>query len=247
MRSPRSFLFPVAAALCVAAIAACGSESSQPAVDSTTADLLAARQAGQVEERPSAGAGAAVMLDTLGYDVGDPEAPVRMVEFSDFGCGYCRTFHMDVWPTIEREYVATGKVYWKYVPMILGRFSNAREAAMAGECAGVQGRFTPMSDLLFGEQSSWKDGGDPDPVLESMAERAGVDMAQWRECVANDARADRIDAGTQVSRQVGVRGTPTFFIMGYAPLPGALPLDLFREVLDTAYAQAMRDQAAGTP
>lgn len=246
MRPSRNPLFPVAAALALAAVAACGSEP-EPTVDPTTADLLAASQAGGVEERAPIGGAGQVLLDTLGYDVGDPEAPVRMVEFSDFGCGYCRTFHVDVWPTIQQEYVATGKVYWKYVPMILGRFSNAREAAMAGECAGAQGHFAAMSDLLFNEQSSWKDGGDPDAVLESMAQRAGVDMGAWRECVATDARADRVDAGTQVSRQAGVRGTPTFFIMGYAPLPGALPLELFREVLDTAYAQAMRDRATGTP
>lgn len=239
------FFAPTAAAVLVAFAAAC-SPGSEPAADPTTADLLASGAAGGVEGRPD-GLQTPVLLDTLGYDVGDPEAPVRMVEFSDFGCGYCRTFHMDVWPTIEREYVATGKVYWKYVPMILGRFSNAREAAMAGECAGAQGQFKAMQNRLFADQATWKDGGDPEGALDAMAASAGLEMEPWRECVSTEARADRVEAGTQLSQQAGVRGTPTFFIMGYAPLPGALPLELFREVLDTAYAQAIRGAPTGAP
>lgn len=227
------------------AVGGCGGDDAEPAVDPTTADLLAAGEAGGVEERQRGGA-ASVLLDTLGYDLGDPDAPVQLIEFSDFGCGYCRGFHLDVWPTIQREYVATGKVYWKYVPMILGRFSNATEAAMAGECAGAQGRFHPMQSLLFAEQSSWTGTRDPLEALEQLADRAGVDLASWRECMVSGERVDRINAGTQISRQAGVRGTPTFFILGYAPLPGALPLELFREVLDTAYAQTVREAAAGT-
>lgn len=242
--SPR--LAAVATVLAVGVSAACGrEEASTP--DPTTADLLSSdiAERGQTQQRLSAPQ-RPVSLDDLGYDVGDPDAPVRLVEFSDFGCGYCRRFHQDVWPVLEREYVETGKVYWKYVPMVLGMFPHAVEAAQAGECAGEQGRFRPMQDRLFADQGSWKNADEPMPPLEAIATDVGLDVGRWRSCIDEGRRNDRVATGTQLSREAGVRGTPTFFVVGYAPIPGALPLELFREVLDTAYAQAVRgDGPAG--
>lgn len=232
----------LAAALAVGSLAACGAEEASTP-DPTTADLLSSNIADQTRAQQSLNTPQRpVTLDELGYDVGDPDAPVRLVEFSDFGCGYCRRFHQDVWPVLEREYVETGKVYWKYVPMILGMFPNAVEAAQAGECAGEQGRFREMQDRLFEDQSAWKNSDAPMVELEGMAADLGLDVARWRSCIDDGWQDDRIATGTQLSREAGVRGTPTFFVVGYAPIPGALPLELFREVLDTAHAQAVRGE-----
>jgi protein-disulfide isomerase len=184
-------------------------------------------------------------LDELGYTVGSPDAPVRIIEFSDFGCGYCRQFHQEIWPTLEQEYVATGKVLWKYVPMILGIFPNAMDAAQAGECAAEQGRFREMQDRLFEAQREWKGSDQAEDVLVSIATDLDLDVPRWSACIREGTRNDRIAAGTQLSQQAGVRGTPTFFVVGYAPIPGALPLELFREVLDTAYAAAVRGDGPG--
>lgn len=63
-------------------------------------------------------------------------------------------------------------------------------------------------------------------------------MAQLRSCISEGRRRDRIAAGSALAQEVGVRGTPTFFVMGYQPIPGVIPLDLFRQVLDTVYAEA---------
>lgn len=241
-----SRLTAVAAALAVVGVAAaCGSEEASTP-DPTTADLLSSDIAQQARTQRSLNTPQRpVSLDDLGYDAGDPDAPVRLVEFSDFGCGYCRRFHQEVWPVLEQEYVATGKVYWKYVPMILGMFPNAVEAAQAGECAGEQDRFPAMQDRLFADQSAWKSSDEPMVELEAMASDLGLDVARWQSCIDEGRRDDRIATGTQLSREAGVRGTPTFFVIGYAPIPGALPLELFREVLDTAYAQAVRGDAPG--
>lgn len=235
-------------------VVACEEAEPEREADPTTAALLSSTLAGS--DRQSAAPDAPpslvrpnrrIPLDELGYDLGDPDAPVKLIEFSDFGCGYCRRFHEEVWPVLEREYVETGKVYWKYVPMILGIFPNAMEAAQAGECAGEQGRFREMQDRLFAEQGTWKGSGDAESALEGIAEQVGLDMPRWRRCIAEGIQDDRIRAGTQVSQQAGVRGTPTFFVVGYAPIPGALPLELFREVLDTAYAVAVRGDGPGGP
>ena len=179
-----------------------------------------------------------VDLDTLGYTVGDPGAPLRVVEFSDFGCGYCRQFHLETWPTLRREYVETGKVRWQYVPMTLGNFGrNALEAAWAAECALEQGRFPAMQDALFRGRTEWLRARDAISVFRRLAEELGLDVERWRTCMGEGRRHDRVEAGSQLAREVGVRGTPTFFVLGYGTVPGAIPLAMFRQVLDDALAK----------
>ena len=199
---------------------------------------------GPVAPGPGAG-GQELDIASLGYNEGPSDAPVRVLEFSDFGCGYCRRFHEESYPVLVREYMDAGKVEWKYVPMILGMFPNAMEAARAGECAGEQGEFPAMRDLLFERQPAWKQANDPEPLLDGYARELGLDADRFDQCVSEGWRDARIQAGTQLSRQVGVRGTPTFFVGGYAPIPGAIPLDLFRAALDTVYAEATREPEGG--
>ena len=184
-------------------------------------------------------------IQDLGYNSGDPDALVRIVEFSDFGCGYCRQFHMESYPLLEEEYMATGKVEWKYIPIIIGLFKNALPAAETGECAGEQGMFPRMRDRLFESQPEWKNADDPMPMMYRYAEEEGLDMTRFRNCVEQGWQRDRIVAGTQLSQQASVRGTPTFYVVGYAPIPGALPLEMFRQVLDTVHAEATAGQAGG--
>lgn len=190
-----------------------------------------------------------VDLDTLGFNFGDPDAPVAILEFSDFGCGYCRQFHLESFPTLHERFMETGKVQWKYVPMLLGIFPNAIEAAQVGECVGEQGRFREISDLLFERQSDWKGAGDdPMPVLMEIVEAAGGDVAEVETCVAEDRHAARIASGTAFFANSGGRGTPTFFILGMGqPIPGAIPLDLFTNILDTAYVEFSRLQDTVPP
>lgn len=181
-----------------------------------------------------------VPLDELGYTVGEAGAPLRVIEFSDFACGYCRQFHLEVFPTIEKEYVASGKVQWKYVPMILGIFGpNAEVAARAGECALEQDRFPPMRDRIFRDQPEWKRAAEPLPVLAGFAGEVGLDVDRWTRCMREDWRRDRVASGTRTAVEAGVRGTPTFFIVGHTSIPGSLPLDLFRQTLDRAYENAV--------
>lgn len=175
--------------------------------------------------------------DDLGYNDGVDTAPIRVLEFSDFGCGYCRQFHMESYPALLEEYMATGKVEWKYVPMVSGMFSNSMAATRVAECAGAQGRFPAMRDLLFERQGDWKPAGDPMPVLREMAAGLELDMEALDRCVDSGERDNRIRTGSALFREVGGRGTPTFIVVGYAPIPGAIPLELFRQVLDTVYEE----------
>ena len=62
-----------------------------------------------------------------------------MIEVTDFGCGYCRIFNQEIFPLVEREFIRTGIVQWKFVPYVLGLFPNGDRAALAAECAAAQG------------------------------------------------------------------------------------------------------------
>ena len=185
-------------------------------------------------------------VSDLGYDFGSPDAPIRIIEFSDFGCGYCRKFHVETYPTLREEYVETGKVQWKYVPYILGMFGpNAVDAALVGECAGEQGEFVAMREELFEHQSEWKGADGPRELFESYARAVDLDMDRFVSCMTEMRPQERIVAGSNLGRQLGVRGTPTFFIPGVTVIPGALPVETFRLVLDQVLAAVDSAQAAG--
>ncbi len=236
-RSTPHRALPLLSALLLATTA-CGDGAASDAPGGATSDLTASLlETAPRSSLPSGQEAAELDFSQLGYDAGSPDAPIQVVEFSDFGCGYCARFHNEVFPTLEREYIESGKVEWKYVPMILGMFgANAEVAARAGECAGEQDGFPAMRDALFERQAEWKRADDPRPVLDGFAREQGLDLQRFGQCIDEDWRGDRVRAGTQLSRQSGVRGTPTFFVVGYGSIPGMLPLDVFRQVLDTVYA-----------
>ncbi|MCG6954689.1 MAG: DsbA family protein [Gemmatimonadetes bacterium] len=178
----------------------------------------------------------------LGFDRGSKDAPVRVLEMSDYGCGYCRQFHMQTWPVLKKEFVETGKVEWKFLPFVIGMFRNSQQATTAAECALEQGpaAFEAMNHRLWADQKEWKSSSDAAGVIAGWVDGLGLDADRYRSCVSSNRRESRIVAANTVSRQLGVRGTPTFFIMGYAPIPGALPTDVFRQVLNQAYEDATK-------
>ncbi len=177
-------------------------------------------------------------LRGIGHDVGMPTAPVTVVEFADFGCPYCGQFAQEVWPTIRKEYVETGKVRWKYVPFVMGTFPNGAEAARAGECAAAQGgpAFWAMYDRLFQRQPEWKMIRNAAPVFSRYAADLHLDVRAFGACYAADAPRARVSAANDASNRLGVRVTPTFFVNGQR-LEGALPLADFRMVLQKSGAR----------
>lgn len=166
-------------------------------------------------------------LTEVGYDRGDPTAPIQVVEFSDFGCGFCAQFARETAPVLIEEFVAPGHVYWKYVPFVIGMFPNGSEAARAGECAAAQGHFWAAKDSLYAGQSRWKRTNDAAAVLTDIAGSAGVDGPTFGRCFAADALRARTAGANDAASRLGVRATPTFFINGQM-VEGALPLTVFR-------------------
>jgi protein-disulfide isomerase len=254
---PTARLVPLAAAAAVAFVSACSGDAGRESADpGGTSDVGAALLSTDPEEpamstnpelqRPSPmGPAPDIPVSDLGHNSGSPDALIKIIEFSDFGCGFCRQFHAEVFPVLEENYIETGKVEWKYVPMILGIFGeNAEVAAQVGECAMAQDRFPAVRDRLFEDQPAWQRASDPMPVFRRIAEEEGLDAQRLVTCVRSDANMGRIMAGTQVAQVLGTRGTPSFFVVGEGPIQGVIPVELFSEILDTLYAFRMRADTA---
>lgn len=229
----RTAIVTAAGAAALATLAAC-SPSATPAADAAPATSVASALP------VAAPTGARIVIQGVdvtdyGHDIGKIGAPIVIVELSDFGCVYCAKHALETLPSLETEFVATGKVYYKHIPFLIGMFPNSDRAARAAECASEQDRFWPMHDSVFAHQKDWKKGNDADKLFKSLARGVVPDEAQWSSCY--DARRvdSRITAASAIAARLGVRATPTFFINGQM-VEGALPLDVMRQGLNAMLA-----------
>ena len=182
-------------------------------------------------------------LDEIGFDFGRGDAPVQVVEFSDYGCGYCRKFHTETFPALMSEYIEEGLVRWKYVTYVSGMFPNGFPAAYVAECAGEQGVFIETSHMLYERQGDWKNLDDPHSVLEEIAVGAGAAAAELRKCVQEERPRPRVRSGVLSGARLGVRGTPSFLVNG-RPLVGAQPLAFWKDVIQALTTDDAADDGA---
>ena len=134
-----------------------------------------------------------------------------------------------------QPYIDSGKVNLVYKhSAFLGQESVW--AAQAAECAADQGKFWEYHDLLFDKQNGENVGTFTKENLVSYAKELGLDMAKFEPCVKNDETLQRVVTDTNEGRQVGVTGTPTFYING-KPLVGAQPAEAFQAQIDAALGQ----------
>lgn len=169
-------------------------------------------------------------LTGIGYDVGNPAAPIVLVNFSDFGCPFCGSFARETHPALDAEFIRTGKVFFKYVPFVMGMFPNAAEATRAAECSAEQGGFWPMHDRLYGAQAEWKRSRSPEPMFRRYAASAGLDTVRFSACDADRRTDERTERANDRANRLGIRATPTFFVND-RQIEGALPLAEFRRIL----------------
>lgn len=144
--------------------------------------------------------------------VGDPSAPVQIVEFGDYQCPFCAKFWGDTEKSIIRNYVATGKVYFTFrsVNFIGPESARAGEAAY---CAAEQGEFWGYHDYLFTNQGiKENDGTFTVPNLSAFARGLGLDMAQFNDCLIHHKYAARVERDNADAQLAGIQGTPAFLI-----------------------------------
>jgi protein-disulfide isomerase len=169
--------------------------------------------------------------------LGPATAKVWLVEVSDFQCPFCKQWHDQSYEAIKRDYVDSGKIRLAYVNFPLSIHRNAMPAAEAAMCAAGQGKFWPMHEALFATQTLWEKLAAPQPMFDSLASTAGVDMKAYHGCISGHLMKPTIDADIDRATKAGVESTPTFLIGG-TMVTGAQPLAIFRQVIDSALAHA---------
>lgn len=164
---------------------------------------------------------------------GNPKAPVTIIEYSDFTCGYCRKFFFETWPHIRTKYIETGQVRFLYRDYPRASYGPAFNAAVAARCAGDQGRYWSMHDRLY-------EGRLNHAEFQRHAKIIGLNLAVFTTCLQDARHADAIFRDKDEGVEIGFRGTPGFLLLttdgvrqqsGIA-IPGALPFDVFQEQID---------------
>ena len=197
-----------------------------------------APQPAQIPTQPTAPQVFRVSLDDDPVK-GNPDAPVTIVEFSDFQCPFCSRFFDQTLPLIEENYINTGKVKLVYKDLPLDNLHpNARPVHIAAECADEQGKFWEYHDVLFETQSEWNrlSSADLSSQLNDYATTLGLNSASFDSCLSSQDIADEVNADLLQAASYGATGTPTFFIGtekdGFIKLVGAQPYSAFQSAID---------------
>jgi len=179
-----------------------------------------------------------------GNAAGDPNAPIKMEEYSDFQCPLCERFYSQTERQLVETYVATGKVYFIY--RSFGQFigSESKAAAEAAYCAGDQGKFWEMHDIIFANHTGENTGDYSNRRLAAFAEKIGLNVADFQSCYNNNTYSSRVNEDFTDGNAAGVQATPTF-VLTYTVngetktelISGALPFGEFQSRIDAILAQ----------
>lgn len=170
---------------------------------------------------------------------GNVDAPITVVEYSDYQCPFCARHYRDVMPILQQEYIDTGKVRFVMREYPLTTIhKDATNASIAALCAGDEGKYWDMHDILFENQKTL--GVEN---LKSFADTIGLDTASFNECLDGKKKAEQVRKDMASAAKLGMGGTPGFFI-GLTDqddpdkvemsvyLKGAKPIDSFRASID---------------
>lgn len=171
--------------------------------------------------------------------IGDPNAPITIIEFSDFQCPFCARFYVQTLPLILDEYISEGKVKLVFRDFpIQSIHPNALPAAVAAECANDQGKFKEMHNVIFENQNQWnkQETVNALALFSQYANEIQLDQETFDSCLTSGKHIEEIRNDLEDGRNYGVSGTPGFFIgndeIGYVELKGAQPFESFKKVID---------------
>ena len=173
-------------------------------------------------------------VDTTDYGdaliVGDPDAPVTLLEFSSLTCPHCAAFHREKWPDIKKKYIDTGMVKLAYKDFPFDQ--RAAGAAMLARCVGDKRRYKAI-DILFKTQQNWSRSNDYIGELKKVGKLAGLSGDKVDQCLENDDVIQQVLEDLKEGQEKWeVRSTPTFFINGEEKIEGNISLDEMTSKLD---------------
>lgn len=170
------------------------------------------------------------VVSTYAASKGSENAPVTMVEFTDYQCPFCARHFENTQPQIDKEYIETGKVRYLVRDLPLPIHPNAPAAAMAARCAGDQGKYWEMHDMLFEKQNEWS-SGDTTQLFSTYAEDLGLDGGALTSCVSSQKHKAAMDKDTSLAQRIGASGTPAFLINRELVI-GAQPFPVFEQAIE---------------
>jgi len=179
--------------------------------------------------------------------MGEANAPIQIVEYSDFQCPYCKNFYTSTEPSLTEYFVKTGKVLFTYRPTgnwvsrnVGGAKTESQDAGLAAYCAADQGKFWEMHDALFANNRDVEDQGSfSDKRLTAIAESIKLDMTAYQDCYDSGKYKDEVQKGFDDAVAAGITGTP-YFVMTYKvngevkteTIEGAQPITEFQQKIE---------------
>lgn len=176
--------------------------------------------------------GAAINITDKDWVKGKDDAKVTLVEYTDFQCPACGAYHPLVKQLID-EMGDSIRVVVRHYPL-MQIHKNALTGSRAAEAAGRQGKFWEMHDLLFAQQSEWSLADDPmRSILPAYAGRIGLDVEKFKQDMADASLDDKINADRGTGDDLGITGTPTFFLNG-KKIENPRSIEEFKKVVGSA-------------
>lgn len=170
---------------------------------------VAAPPSGEVTGRPDASLGEISQDEWI---KGNPNAPVTLVEYSDFQCPTCGTYY-PLLKELNAEFKDQLRIVYRHYP--LDSHPHAEIAAQAAEAAGKQGKFWEMHDLIFNQQKDWSERvGSARSIFIGYGREIGLDMARFEADLDSKEVRQAVEADRRSGDRLGVDGTPTFFLNG---------------------------------
>src|SRR5450759_1323566 len=160
---------------------------------------------------------------------GDPSAPVTITEYIDFQCPFCRQAVINVMPTIEQQFIATGKAKLEVNPIAI-RGGESVSSAAAAECANDQGAFFAYYDILYANQGAEQSGAFSDARLEAFAASLNLDTNSFNSCYDSVKYVQHVQQATSAASTAGVNLTPTILVDG-------IPVDATVDSISAAIQQ----------
>ena len=167
--------------------------------------------------------------------LGDPNAPITLVEFGDYQCHYCNVFFQTIEDDIIKNYVKTGKVKMIFKDYnIIG--SDSINASHGAHCANEQGLFWEYHDILYSNWTGENNGWASPRNLTVFAEEINADMDKWTQCMNEKSHSITINESNNDARTLELTGTPAFFVINsdgqVSKLFGAQPFEVFKKIFD---------------
>jgi protein-disulfide isomerase len=166
------------------------------------------------------------------YAAGSADAPITVIEFSDYQCPFCARAHVEL-HELKKALIEAGEVRWIFVDFPLPNHPRGRVAAAAARCAGnLYGApaYWKLQGALFEQQTMWSNWPNDEGGIGRSIDAAGLDKSAILECQRRGGEDETVSRGFQIGRDLGVSGTPTFFVNGIA-LPGYRSVDEFGRAL----------------